>query len=112
MNILEILEQVRELVRTKGRVTYRVLKRQFNLADDYLEDIKAELIDAEHVAMDEDGKVLVWIGPSSLGSSVQSPESAQVQSLESRVQSPENQPLTPSTQRAGLPRIWLTASVQ
>src|SRR5262245_41328015 len=28
----------------------------------YLEDLKAELIDAEHVARDEDGKVLVWTG--------------------------------------------------
>lgn len=69
MNILEILEQVRELVRTKGRVTYRVLKRQFNLADDYFEDIKAELIDAEHVAVDEDGKVVVWVGEQPVASS-------------------------------------------
>ena len=62
MNILEVLDQVRELLRTKGRITYRVLKRQFDLDDDYLEDLKAELIDAEHVASDEDGKVLVWAG--------------------------------------------------
>ena len=62
MNILEVLDQFRELLRTKGRITYRVLKRQFDLDDDYLEDLKAELIDAEHVASDEDGKVLVWAG--------------------------------------------------
>ena len=62
MNILEVLDQVRELLRTKGRITYRVLKRQFDLDDDYLEDLKAELIDAEHMARDEDGKVLVWAG--------------------------------------------------
>jgi hypothetical protein len=62
MNILEVLDQFRELLRTKGRITYRVLKRQFDLDDDYLEDLKAELIDAEHMARDEDGKVLVWAG--------------------------------------------------
>jgi len=62
MNILEVLDQVRELLRTKGRITYRVLKRQFDLDDDYLEDLKAELIDAEQMARDEDGKVLVWAG--------------------------------------------------
>ena len=55
-----MLEQVRELLQSKGRVAYRALKRRFDLDDEYLEDLKAELIDAEHVARDEDGKVLVW----------------------------------------------------
>ncbi len=38
------------------------MKRRFELDDSYLEDLKAELIDAEQVAHDEDGKVLVWTG--------------------------------------------------
>ena len=38
------------------------MKRRFDLDDEYLEDLKAELIDAEQVARDEDGKVLVWVG--------------------------------------------------
>ena len=75
MTFDEVLEQVRELLQSKGRVAYRALKRRFELDDEYLEDLKAELIDAEHVACDEDGKVLVWVGKSSLGSSVQSRES-------------------------------------
>src|SRR6266849_6037066 len=62
MTFDEILEQVRELLQSKGRVAYRALKRRFELDDEYLEDLKAELIDAEHVARDEDGKVLVWLG--------------------------------------------------
>src|SRR5919198_1332417 len=60
MTFDEILDQVRELLQSKGRVAYRALKRRFELDDEYLEDLKAELIDAEHVAHDEDGKVLVW----------------------------------------------------
>jgi hypothetical protein len=60
MTFDEVLEQVRELLQSKGRVAYRALKRRFDLDDEYLEDLKAELIDAEHVARDEDGKVLVW----------------------------------------------------
>jgi class 3 adenylate cyclase/predicted ATPase len=60
MTFDEVLEQVRELLQSKGRVAYRALKRRFELDDEYLEDLKAELIDAEHVAHDEDGKVLVW----------------------------------------------------
>jgi class 3 adenylate cyclase len=65
----EVLEQVRELLQSKGRVAYRALKRRFDLDDEYLEDLKAELIDAEHVATDEDGKVLVWAGASPAPSS-------------------------------------------
>jgi hypothetical protein len=62
MTFDEALDQIRELVHDKGRVAYRALKRRFALDDEYLEDLKAELIDAEHVARDEDGKVLVWVG--------------------------------------------------
>src|SRR5215813_11147822 len=73
MTFVEILGHVRELLQSKGRVSYRALKRQFELDDEYLEDLKAELIDAERVAIDEDGKVLVWAG--SLASSGQRLES-------------------------------------
>ena len=76
MTFDEVLEQVRELVQSKGRVAYRALKRRFELDDEYLEDLKAELIDAEHVAHDEDGKVLVWIGTARVsGSTTQVPRS-------------------------------------
>jgi class 3 adenylate cyclase/predicted ATPase len=58
----EILAQVRELLEREGRVAYRVLKRRFELDDEDLEDLKADLIDAKRVAIDEEGKVLVWVG--------------------------------------------------
>jgi hypothetical protein len=67
MTFEEILGQVRELLQRKQRVSYRALKRQFALDDDYLEDLKAELIKAEHVAADEDGEVLVWTGGATKG---------------------------------------------
>ena len=35
------------------------MKRQFALDDDYLDDLKAELIEARRVALDEAGQVLV-----------------------------------------------------
>ncbi len=91
MTFDEVLAQVRELLQSKGRVAYRALKRRFELDDEYLEDLKAELIDAEHVAHDEDGKVLVWVGNSSLESRVQSLEpegqgrASTVQTLDSRL---------------------------
>src|SRR5262245_19148167 len=58
----EILAQVREVLERDGRVAYRILKRRFALADEDLEDLKADLIDAKRVARDEEGKVLVWTG--------------------------------------------------
>src|SRR5262245_17540281 len=68
MTFDEILGQVRELLEREGRVAYRILKRRFALTDDDLEDLKADLIDAKPVAIDEDGKVLVWVGASSVAS--------------------------------------------
>ena len=100
MTFDEILDQVRAMLQQRGRVTYRSLKRRFDLDEEYLEDLKGELIRAEGVAADEGGDVLVWKGKDSPGSSVQSPESKQVQGQESKVQSQENQPPTPSPQRA------------
>jgi class 3 adenylate cyclase/predicted ATPase len=43
-------------------VTYRALKRAFQLDEAYLEDLKDELIKAQHLAVDEQGAILVWTG--------------------------------------------------
>jgi len=59
MTFAEVLVQVRELLEREGRVAYRILKRQFELDDEDLEDLKADLIDAKRVAVDEEGKGLV-----------------------------------------------------
>jgi class 3 adenylate cyclase/predicted ATPase len=58
----EVLAQVTELLQREGRVAYRVLKRRLTLDDEYIEDLKADLIDAKRLAVDEEGKVLVWTG--------------------------------------------------
>src|SRR5439155_12221979 len=62
MTFEEILDQAIAMLQRRGRLTYRALKRQFNLDDDYLEDLKAELIQGQRLAVDEDGAVLVWTG--------------------------------------------------
>ena len=58
----EVLAQVVELLQREGRLSYRALKRRFALDEEYLEDLKAEIIAAKQLAFDEDGKVLVWTG--------------------------------------------------
>jgi class 3 adenylate cyclase len=62
MTFEELLDQAIALLQRRGRLTYRALMRQFNIDDDYLEDLKAELIQGQRLAVDEDGTVLVWTG--------------------------------------------------
>jgi class 3 adenylate cyclase len=62
MDFYEVLDQVLELLRQRGRVSYRALKRQFGLDDAYLEDLKVEIIKVHQLAADQDGAMLVWTG--------------------------------------------------
>jgi len=55
MTFEAILDQAMAMLERRGRLSYRALKRQFNLDDDYLADLKAELIEAQRVAIDEGG---------------------------------------------------------
>jgi class 3 adenylate cyclase len=62
MTFDDILAQVLELLQREKRISYRALKRRFDLDDDYLEDVKDELIYAKKLALDEEKRVLVWAG--------------------------------------------------
>src|ERR671924_1529263 len=62
MDFYAVLDEIRALLQRRGRVTYRALKVQFQLDDEHLEALKEELIEAEQLAVDEQGKVLVWTG--------------------------------------------------
>ena len=55
----DLLAEVTVLLQRQGRVSYRALKRLYELTDDDIEDVKAELIYARRLATDEDGLVLV-----------------------------------------------------
>jgi predicted ATPase/class 3 adenylate cyclase len=79
MDFDALLDQAIALLQRRGRLTYGALKRQFQLDDEYLADLKAELIDGQRVAVDEGGKVLVWIGEGALASA-STPASHQPQS--------------------------------
>jgi class 3 adenylate cyclase len=62
VDFVAVVDQVIALLRQRGRVAYRTLKRQFQLDDEALEDLKIELIDSQRLATDEQGTVLVWSG--------------------------------------------------
>src|SRR6266704_7080949 len=62
MDFYAVIERVLEVLQQHKRVTYRALQRQFDLDEAYLEDLKAEIIEAQQLAVDEGGRVLVWTG--------------------------------------------------
>jgi class 3 adenylate cyclase/predicted ATPase len=62
MDFYAVLDQVLALLRQRGRVSYRALKRQFDLDDAYLDDLKLEIIEVQQCAVDQDGTMLVWTG--------------------------------------------------
>ena len=65
MTFEEVLTQALAMLQRQEQVSYRALKRQFGLDDEYLEDLKAEIIEARQLAVDEGGRVLVWTGAAS-----------------------------------------------
>ena len=62
MTFEEIVDQALAMLQRRGRVTFRTLKRQFNLDDDAFEDLKDELLYAHPPMVDDDGRGLVWTG--------------------------------------------------
>jgi len=62
MTFEEILAQVLDLLQRERRLSYRALKVRFALDDDHLEALKDEIIAAKQLAVDEQGRVLVWTG--------------------------------------------------
>ncbi len=92
MDIIEIVEQARALLQQQGRMTYRILKRQFALDDDALEDLKEELLFSHPEISEVDGRGLVWKGeadrvsaPTSVPSQPQSPSTYTPQHLAERI---------------------------
>ena len=64
MTFDEVLEQALEMLRRRGRVSYRALKVQFHLDDDLLEILKEEIVAVHQLGRDQDGTMLVWTGAS------------------------------------------------
>src|SRR5712692_382963 len=62
MDFYTVLDQTVDLLRQRGRVTYRALKIQFTLDDDQLEALKDELLYAHPQVVDEAGHGLRWTG--------------------------------------------------
>ncbi len=62
MTFDDILEQALDMLRRRGRVSYRALKRQFSFDDDYLADLKAEILYTQSEVVEDGDRGLVWTG--------------------------------------------------
>ena len=69
MDYETVLAQVLALLQQEHRLSYRVLKHRLHLDDDLLDDIKEDLIYAKKLAVDEEGRVLVWAGSTAISAS-------------------------------------------
>ena len=72
MTFDEVLAQIIDLLKRQGRVSYGALKRRFDLDDDYLKDLKDEILYVHPVREDE-GRGLTWTGDPASGQEVASP---------------------------------------
>src|SRR5437879_3147079 len=97
MTFDDILAQVITLLQRQGRVSYRALKLRFNLDDEYLDVLKEELIDAQRIAMDEDGRILVWINETTGTAATASPPSQSIQLPHAQQDQPAKIALSPTT---------------
>jgi class 3 adenylate cyclase/tetratricopeptide (TPR) repeat protein len=79
MDFYAVLDQVVDLLRQRQRITYRALKIQFQLDDEAVEALKDELIEAQQLAVDKDGKVLVWTGDHATVAAAVAPPAAPTQ---------------------------------
>jgi hypothetical protein len=62
MDFYELVDQVVKLLRQRKRLTYRSLKRQFDLDDEALTDLKAEILYSQPQVVDDEGAGLIWTG--------------------------------------------------
>jgi len=75
MDFYDVLDKVQALLSQRGRVSYRALKLQFHLDDETLDALKEELIEVHHLAVDQDGRMLVWTGEARLTPGAPAPPS-------------------------------------
>ncbi|HET7666029.1 MAG TPA: hypothetical protein VFK56_08165, partial [Mycobacterium sp.] len=60
MDFYAVLDETVELLRSRGRVSYRALKEHFGLDDERLDALRTELLYAHADTVSEDGQGLIW----------------------------------------------------
>src|SRR5215475_10639980 len=61
MNLLDVVREVRRHLEENGRLSLRMLRRQFELDDEALNEVIEELVDVQRIASREEN-ALAWSG--------------------------------------------------
>jgi len=91
MEFYDVVAQVLNLLQRQGRVSYRALKRQFSIDDDYIEDLKEELLYAHESAVQADDRGFTWTG-----------ETEEIQVPTTQVENPPTEPRPREAERRQL----------
>ncbi|MCX5042060.1 AAA family ATPase [Aldersonia sp. NBC_00410] len=75
MDFYTVLDQVVEMVRTRGRVSYQGLKLEFDLDDNRFKAVAEELRYAHGATIRDEGSGFVWTGESAIPSATPQPSS-------------------------------------
>jgi class 3 adenylate cyclase len=108
MDFYEVLDGVLELLRRRGRVTYRALKAQFQLDNEQMETLKEEILYAHESAVQADDRGFTWTGETELTPATTSqpdpsePQPVAEQAQPTPVESPSTAPHTPEAERRQL----------
>jgi class 3 adenylate cyclase/predicted ATPase len=108
----QVLEQVLALLQRHGRISYRALKRQFDLDDIYIADLKAELIEILHLATDQDGTMLVRAGGPDTTPVLAQDQTYTPQSTPPQTEPQHDTPADQTTQLALLPAESVTLEAE
>jgi class 3 adenylate cyclase/predicted ATPase len=100
MTFDEILAQIINLLKRQGRVSYRAIKRRFDIDDDYIEDLKEEILYV-HPVIDDEGRGLIWTGDTANGQEFAAPSAQPTQPL--IAQQLPSLPVTPLTTASPTP---------
>src|SRR5215510_4413947 len=95
MTFDEILAQIIDLLKRQGRVSYRAIKRRFDIDDDYIEDLKEEILYV-HPVIDDEGRGLMWTGDTASGQIVPQPAQPTPQPVVQAQSATQVEPLSPA----------------
>lgn len=99
MSFEEILEQIIEILNRRGQVSYRAIKRQFDINDQYLEDLKYEIVDVLKLAVDRNQEMLVSL---TLGAHQSSLQTSSSRKLKTNINTPVEEVWRRATERRQL----------
>lgn len=100
--MLGLLRKREPYSKAKGGLPNRTLKRQFALDDEALDDLKFEPTEGQEVAVDKDGKILVWTGDEAQAETATQTTDAPAAEPPSSAPSPESVREAPTGERRQL----------